>query len=139
MSLSVFDDKEAVICLKRLIPAMRSKPVFEVDLTQKDGLIQQTGNDLHHFPWWRSMEFDCNYTAASGGHFCPPTNFGMIHANQSYIDVFEHHQYQGASEDSNMARSLTEYKGSLAELSASARLPLLRGTLYHLIRWRFWT
>ena len=57
-SLSVFDDKEAAERLKRLLPAMRLKPVFEVDLTEKDGLIQQTGNDAHHFSWWRSTEFD---------------------------------------------------------------------------------
>ena len=57
-SLSVFDDKESVEKLKRLIPAMRSKPIFQVDLTEKDGLIQQTGNDVHHFSWWRSTEFD---------------------------------------------------------------------------------
>jgi hypothetical protein len=37
---------------------MRSKPIFQVDLTEKDGLIQQTGKDLHHFSWWRSTEFD---------------------------------------------------------------------------------
>jgi len=54
----VFDDIEAVQRLKRLLPAMRSKPVFQVDLTKKDGMVQQTGNDLHHFSWWRSMEFD---------------------------------------------------------------------------------
>ena len=57
-SLSIFDDKESVEKLKRLIPAMRSKPIFQVDLTEKDGLIQQTGNDLRHFSWWRSTEFD---------------------------------------------------------------------------------
>ena len=57
-SLSVFDDKESVEKLKRLVPAMRSKPIFQVDLTEKNGLIQQTGNDVHHFSWWRSTEFD---------------------------------------------------------------------------------
>jgi hypothetical protein len=57
-SLSVFDDKEAAEKLKRLLPVMRSKPIFEVDLNEKDGLILQTGNDIHHFSWWRSTEFD---------------------------------------------------------------------------------
>jgi hypothetical protein len=57
-SLSVFDDQEAAERIKRLLPAMRSKPIFQVDLTEKDGLIQQTGNDKHHFSWWRSTEFD---------------------------------------------------------------------------------
>lgn len=37
---------------------MRSKSIFQIDLVEKDGLIQQTGNDLHHFSWWRSTEFD---------------------------------------------------------------------------------
>lgn len=57
-SLSVFDDLEAVRRLKRLLPSMRSKSIFQIDLVEKDGLIQQTGNDLHHFSWWRSTEFD---------------------------------------------------------------------------------
>jgi hypothetical protein len=57
-SLSIFDDQEAAERLRRLIPAMRSKPIFQIDLTEKDGLIQQTGNDAHHFSWWRSTEFD---------------------------------------------------------------------------------
>jgi len=57
-SLSVFDDPDAVLRLKRLLPAMRSRPVFQVDLTENDGLIQQTGSDLHHFSWWRSTGFD---------------------------------------------------------------------------------
>ncbi len=39
---------------------MRSKPIFQVDLTEKDGLVQQTGNDPHHFSLWRSTEFDLN-------------------------------------------------------------------------------
>jgi len=59
-SLSVFDDHESVLRLKRLLPSMRSKPVFQVDLTEKDGLVQQTGNDMHHFSWWRTTEFDLN-------------------------------------------------------------------------------
>ena len=57
-SLSIFDDQDAAERLKRLLPAMRLKPIFQLDLTEKDGLIQQTGNDLHHFSWWRSTEFD---------------------------------------------------------------------------------
>lgn len=36
---------------------MRSKPIFQVDLTEKDGLVEQTGNDSHHYSWWRSTEF----------------------------------------------------------------------------------
>ena len=59
-SLSVFDEIAAIKRLKKLIPFMRSKPIFQVDLTEKDGLVQQTGNDLHHFSWWRSTEFDLN-------------------------------------------------------------------------------
>jgi len=57
-SLSVFDDQVAAERLKRLLPSMRSKPVFQIDLTEKHGLVQQTGNDQHHFSWWRSTEFD---------------------------------------------------------------------------------
>jgi hypothetical protein len=57
-SLSIFDDQNAAERLKRLLPAMRLKPIFQLDLTEKDGLVQQTGNDLHHFSWWRSTEFD---------------------------------------------------------------------------------
>ena len=57
-SLSIFDDQNAAERLKRLLPAMRLKPIFEIDLTKKDGLVQQTGNDPHHFSWWRSTEFD---------------------------------------------------------------------------------
>jgi hypothetical protein len=57
-SLSVFDDLTAAERLKNLLPTMRSKPIFQIDLTEKDGLIQQTGNDEHHFSWWRSTEFD---------------------------------------------------------------------------------
>ena len=58
MSLSVFDDLDAVLHLKRLLPAMRSKSVFQLNLTSKDGVVSQTGNDAHHFSWWRSTEFD---------------------------------------------------------------------------------
>jgi hypothetical protein len=58
LSLSIFDSQEAAEKLKRLVPAMRSKPIFQVDLTEKDGLIEQTGNDSHHYSWWRSTEFD---------------------------------------------------------------------------------
>ena len=57
-SLSVFDNFEAAERLKRLLPAMRSKPIFQVKLTKKDGVVQKTGNDLHHFSWWRSTQFD---------------------------------------------------------------------------------
>ncbi len=57
-SLSIFDDQDAAERLKRLLPAMRLKPIFQLDLREKDGLVQQTGNDLHHFSWWRSTEFD---------------------------------------------------------------------------------
>ena len=57
-SLSVFDTQNAAEHLKRLLPAMRVKPIFQLDLSEKDGLIQQTGSDLHHFSWWRSTEFD---------------------------------------------------------------------------------
>jgi hypothetical protein len=57
-SLSVFDDQEAAEKLKRLLPTMRSKPIFQIALREKDGMIQQTGNDIHHFSWWRSTEFD---------------------------------------------------------------------------------
>lgn len=57
-SLSIFDDQYAAEQLKRLLPAMRLKPIFQLDLLEKDGLVQQTGNDLHHFSWWRSTEFD---------------------------------------------------------------------------------
>lgn len=57
-SLSVFNTLEAAERLKKLLPAMRSKSIFEVDLTEEDGLIQQTGNDVHHFSWWRSTKFD---------------------------------------------------------------------------------
>lgn len=57
-SLSVFDDLDAVRQLRRLLPAMRSKVIVQVVLTEKDGLIQQTGNDPHHFSWWRSTAFD---------------------------------------------------------------------------------
>ena len=53
-----FDSQDAAERLKRLLPAMRLKPIFQVDLDGKDGLIQQTGNDSHHFSWWRSIEFD---------------------------------------------------------------------------------
>ncbi|MFZ4475036.1 MAG: hypothetical protein ACOYPR_07585 [Saprospiraceae bacterium] len=27
-------------------------------LDEKNGLILQTGNDTHHFSWWRSTDFD---------------------------------------------------------------------------------
>ena len=57
-ALSIFDDQNAAERLKQLLPAMRLKPIFQIDFTEKDGLIQQTGNDLHHFSWWRSIEFN---------------------------------------------------------------------------------
>jgi hypothetical protein len=57
-SLSVFDDREAVERLQRLLPAMRGKPLLKLDLIASDGMIQQTGNDPHHFSWWRSTQFD---------------------------------------------------------------------------------
>lgn len=57
-SLSIFDDRDAAARLKQLLPTMRSKPVFQLELMEADGLVQQTGNDLHHFSWWRSTAFD---------------------------------------------------------------------------------
>lgn len=57
-SLSIFDDLEAARQLRRLLPAMRSKPIFQVDLAGKDGLILQTGSNPHHYSWWRSTAFD---------------------------------------------------------------------------------
>jgi hypothetical protein len=57
-SLSIFDDMDAAERLKQLLPAMRSKPVFQLDLRENDGVVQQTGNDIHHFSWWRSTDFD---------------------------------------------------------------------------------
>jgi hypothetical protein len=42
-SLSVFDDLEAANHLKHLLPTMRTKPIFQINLSEKDGLIQQTG------------------------------------------------------------------------------------------------
>lgn len=57
LSLSVFDSQDAAEKLKRLVPAMRSKPIFQLNLKEKDGLIEQTGNDSHHYSWWRSTEF----------------------------------------------------------------------------------
>ena len=57
-SLSIFDDLNAAEQLRLLLPAMRLKPVFQLDLLEKDGLIQQTGNDINHFSWWRSTQFD---------------------------------------------------------------------------------
>ena len=57
-SLSVFDNLEAAQHLKELLPTMRNKPICQLDLMETDGLIQQTGNDKHHFSWWRSVQFD---------------------------------------------------------------------------------
>jgi hypothetical protein len=57
-SLSLFDSLEAVERLKRAIPALRKKTIVKLDLRPADGLIQQTGNDSHHFSWWRSKEFN---------------------------------------------------------------------------------
>jgi hypothetical protein len=57
-SLSIFDDFEADERLKRLLPAMRSKPIYQVDLTEGDGWVLQTGQDPHHFSWWRSTDFE---------------------------------------------------------------------------------
>jgi hypothetical protein len=39
-------------------PPEGSKPIFQLDLTETDGLILQTGSDPHHFSWWRSVDFD---------------------------------------------------------------------------------
>lgn len=58
LSLSIFDNLEATQRLKQLVPAMRSKSIFQLELNPDDGLIQQTGNDEHHFSWWRSTAFD---------------------------------------------------------------------------------
>jgi hypothetical protein len=57
-SLSVFNDLEAAKRVKSLVPTLRNKPIFQVDLTEEDGLVQQTGNDIHHHSWWRSTVFD---------------------------------------------------------------------------------
>jgi hypothetical protein len=57
-SLSVFNTIESAERLRKLLPAMRSKSIFQVDLKENDGLVQQTGNDEHHFSWWRSTQFD---------------------------------------------------------------------------------
>ena len=58
LSLSIFDDQDAAERLKRLLPAMRLKVLFQLELIEKDGLIQQTSKDIHHFSWWRSIAFD---------------------------------------------------------------------------------
>ncbi|MBK8426701.1 MAG: hypothetical protein IPL27_12350 [Lewinellaceae bacterium] len=58
LSLSIFDDQDAAERLKRLLPAMRLKVLFQLELIEKDGLIQQTSKDIHHFSWWRSITFD---------------------------------------------------------------------------------
>jgi hypothetical protein len=57
-SLSVFDTLKAALHLKELLPAMRNKPIFQLELTEIDGLILQTSKDKHHFSWWRSTQFD---------------------------------------------------------------------------------
>jgi hypothetical protein len=57
-SLSVFDTHDAAEHLRQLLPAMRSKPIFQLNLVEKDGLVQQTGKNIHHFSWWRSMDFN---------------------------------------------------------------------------------
>ena len=56
-SISVFDSASAVENLKRRYPILTQKPIFQIDLTPKDGLALQTGDNEHHFSWWRSTEF----------------------------------------------------------------------------------
>ena len=57
-SVSVYDDFEAVKKLRAMYEKMAAMPIFQVDLTEKDGLVLQTSGDKHHFSWWRSTQFD---------------------------------------------------------------------------------
>ncbi len=57
-SLSVFNDNEGAKRVKNIVPNLRNKPIFQVDLTEEDGLVPQTGNDIHHHSWWRSITFN---------------------------------------------------------------------------------
>jgi hypothetical protein len=56
-SVSIFDSINAVEKLQRRYPILAKKPIFKIDLTPNDGLSLQTGEDEHHFSWWRSTEF----------------------------------------------------------------------------------
>lgn len=57
-SVSVFDSMEAVEKLKRSFPMMAKKLIYQIDLMPKDGLVLQTGEEEHHFSWWRSTQFE---------------------------------------------------------------------------------
>ncbi len=57
-SVSILDIVEDAIELRQLLPAMHSKPIYQVELSSKDGMVLQTGSNIHHFSWWRSTEFD---------------------------------------------------------------------------------
>lgn len=59
LSLSVFNDLDAVKKLFAL-PTMKGKPnnVLELNLSPENGLILQTGRNIHHFSWWKSSVFD---------------------------------------------------------------------------------
>lgn len=56
-SLSIRDSFED--CLKaRLLPNLKKMKIIKILLTQESGLILQTGENPHHFSWWRCRDFD---------------------------------------------------------------------------------
>jgi hypothetical protein len=65
LSVSVFNDLDAVKQLFSL-PTMKGKPinVLELSLTPENGVILQTGRDVHHYSWWKSSVFDLSKCVA---------------------------------------------------------------------------
>lgn len=58
-SVSLFDTEEAAKKIKKM-PKMRDKnlTVLEINFVNADGLVMQTGDNKHHFSWWKDKGFD---------------------------------------------------------------------------------
>ena len=56
-SLSVFDEYERCDRITKL-PLHRGKRVAKITLDSSSGVVMQTGQDKHHYSWWRKNDFE---------------------------------------------------------------------------------
>ncbi|MBK9670905.1 MAG: hypothetical protein IPP56_16450 [Bacteroidetes bacterium] len=58
-SLSMLEDFTSCFALTKL-PALKTRKVAAVLLTNTDGPLLQTGNNTKHYSWWRAKTFNLN-------------------------------------------------------------------------------
>lgn len=56
-SVSVFSEIDACTDLRKL-KIHQGKPVVAIILNNDSGKVQQTGNNIFHYSWWRALNFD---------------------------------------------------------------------------------